>query len=58
MILSNGRREENTCLKPTWTKLEGKKEDIIGEFTNDEMEQYVWKLYMYDKVMPMYDIEY
>ena len=39
-------------------QIKGKKEDIIGEFTNDEMEQYVWKLYMYDKVMPMYDIEY
>ena len=32
VILSNGRREENTCLKPTWTKLEGKKEDIRGKF--------------------------
>ena len=30
--------------KLTWRQLKGKKEDIIGEFTNEEMEQYVHKI--------------
>ena len=39
--------------KLAWRRLKGKKEDIIGEFTNEEMEQYVCKLYMHDGIMPM-----
>ena len=32
---------------------QGQKEDIISEFTNEEMEQYVHKLYMHVGIMPM-----
>ena len=39
--------------KFAWRQLNQKKEDIIGEFTNEEMEQYVCKLYMHDGIMPM-----
>ena len=32
--------------KLAWTQLMGKKEGIVIEFTNEEMEQYVHKLYI------------
>mgnify|MGYP006997905514 FL=1 len=39
--------------KLVWRQLKHKKEDIIGESTDEEMEQYVCKLYMHDGIMPM-----
>ena len=34
-------------------QLNGKKEDIKGEFTNEEMLEYVQSLYMHEGVSPM-----
>ena len=50
VILSNARREENTCLKPPWTKLKGKKENIRGTFKDKEI-HLVHKLCMHDAIM-------
>ena len=36
-----------------WRQLKGKKEYVIGKFMDEEMEQYVHKLYMRDGIMPM-----
>ena len=36
-----------------WRQLKRKKEYIIGKFTNEEIEQYVSKLYMHDTIMPI-----
>ena len=36
-----------------WKQLRGKKEDIKGEFTNEEMLEYVQSLYMHEGVAPM-----
>ena len=35
------------------TDLKCKCKDIFGEFMDKEMEQYVRKLYMHDRIMPM-----
>ena len=34
-------------------RTQGKKGDIVGEFTDEEMVQYVHKHYMHDVIMPM-----
>ena len=34
-----------------WRQLNGKKEDIKGEFTNEEMLEYVQRLYMHEGVL-------
>ena len=36
-----------------WRQLNGKMEDIKGEFTNEEMLEYVQSLYMHEGVAPM-----
>ena len=36
-----------------WRQLKRKKEYIIGKFTNEEIEQYVHKLYIHDETMLM-----
>ena len=36
-----------------WRQLNGKMEDIKGEFTNEEMLEYVQCLYMHEGVAPM-----
>ena len=56
VILSNAIREENTYLKPPWTKLKGKKENIRGTFKDKEI-HLVHKLCMHDAVM-LYDLKY
>ena len=42
-------------LKPklAWGHLKGKKEDVKGHFTNEEMLDYVQRLYMHEGVAPM-----
>ena len=43
----------STPIKVARRKFKGKKEDIINEFTDNEMEQYMHKFYMHDGIMPM-----
>ena len=42
-------------LKPklAWGQLKGKKDDVKGHFTNEEMLDYVQRLYMHEGVAPM-----
>ena len=42
-------------LKPklAWGHLKGKKEDVKGHFTNEEMLDHVQRLYMHEGVAPM-----
>ena len=38
-----------------WRQLNGKKEDIEGEFTNEKMLEYIQSLYMHDGMTPMFE---
>ena len=42
----------STPIKVVKRKFKDKTEDIINEFTNNEMEQYIHKFYMHDGIMP------
>ena len=52
MRLPNARKENelSPTLKSTWRQLVAKKEYIKGDITNEEMLEYVQKLYMYNEV--------
>ena len=39
-----------------WKQLNGNKEDIKGEFTNEEMLEYVQSLYVHEGVVLMVDL--